>query len=90
VAITCGGEGAWVWSAGEGLARIPAFQPGGHLLDPTGCGDIFLAALFHGRLRGWPGLRAGRFAAMAAALNAYSPQLHCASSEEIERKLGGL
>jgi sugar/nucleoside kinase (ribokinase family) len=86
VAVTRGGDGAWIWS-GEGLSEVPAYEPGLRMEDPTGCGDIFLAALFHARLQGWPAARAGRFAAMAAALNAYSPQLYCASAGDVERAL---
>src|SRR5262245_54582733 len=87
VAVTRGGDGAWIYSAREGLVPVPAYRPGPRVEDPTGCGDIFLAALFHGRLAGWPAARAGRFAAMAAALNAYRPTLHCPTVEEVERAL---
>lgn len=51
------GETVWV----PGL-RVPA-------VDPTGAGDVFLAALMAGTLRGWSLLRRIRFANLAAALS---------------------
>ncbi len=51
------GETVWV----PGL-RVPA-------IDPTGAGDVFLAALMAGTLRDWPLLQRIRFANLAAALS---------------------
>ncbi|QIK68170.1 hypothetical protein G7072_19135 [Nocardioides sp. HDW12B] len=51
------GETVWV----PGL-RVPA-------VDPTGAGDVFLAALMAGTLRDWPLLQRIRFANLAAALS---------------------
>lgn len=51
------GETVWV----PGL-KVPA-------VDPTGAGDVFLAALIAGTLRGWRLLQRIRFANLAAALS---------------------
>lgn len=51
------GETAWVPSV-----RVPA-------LDPTGAGDVFLAALMAGTLREWPLAQRLRFANLCAALS---------------------
>ena len=49
--VTLGGEGCEVWE--DGLAtRVPG-TPATAVLDPTGCGDAFRAALLHGLSHGW-------------------------------------
>jgi adenosine kinase len=49
--VTLGGEGCEVWE--DGLAtRVPG-TPATAVLDPTGCGDAFRAALLHGLSQGW-------------------------------------
>lgn len=49
--VTLGAEGCEVWE--DGLAtRVPG-QQADAVLDPTGCGDAFRAALLHGLAQGW-------------------------------------
>lgn len=48
---TLGAEGCEIWMAGE-KSRIPAVQPAA-VVDPTGCGDAWRAALLYGLERGW-------------------------------------
>jgi adenosine kinase len=52
VIVTLGGDGCDVWTAGqrEHIAPVKAVE----VLDPTGCGDAFRAALLYGLERGWP------------------------------------
>jgi adenosine kinase len=51
VVVTLGGEGCEVWVRGEveRVAPVAATE----VLDPTGCGDAFRAALLYGLERGW-------------------------------------
>lgn len=49
--VTLGGEGCEVWE--EGLATKVPGTPATAVLDPTGCGDAFRAALLHGLSQGW-------------------------------------
>jgi adenosine kinase len=50
--VTLGGEGCELWVRGhrEHVAPIAAHR----VVDPTGCGDAFRAALLFGLERGWP------------------------------------
>lgn len=50
--ITLGGDGCELWVGGhrEHIAPIAAEK----VVDPTGCGDAFRAALLYGLERGWP------------------------------------
>jgi len=52
IAVTLGAEGCDLWQDGV-CARIPAIKCSS-LLDPTGCGDAFRAALLFGIEKGWP------------------------------------
>lgn len=49
--VTLGGEGCEVWEGGV-ATRVPGVQATA-VLDPTGCGDAFRAALLHGLSQGW-------------------------------------
>jgi adenosine kinase len=50
--VTLGEHGCDVWEAGQAarVAGVKAEQ----VVDPTGCGDAFRAALLHGLSQGWP------------------------------------
>ncbi|MEO7245658.1 MAG: carbohydrate kinase family protein [Rubrivivax sp.] len=52
VVVTLGAEGCDVWQRGE--RRHVAGQSASAVVDPTGCGDAFRAALLYGLERGWP------------------------------------
>ena len=52
IVVTLGAQGCEVWRQGarSALAGVAARE----VLDPTGCGDAFRAALLYGLERGWP------------------------------------
>jgi len=66
VVITLGGRGSIVYAEGT-IDRIPSFTPR-KLVDPTGCGDTYMAGYLCRRLRGSSPEEAGRFAAATATL----------------------
>jgi adenosine kinase len=49
--VTLGEQGCDVWEAGH-CTRVPGVAAT-EVVDPTGCGDAFRAALLHGLLQGW-------------------------------------
>jgi adenosine kinase len=51
VVITLAAEGCEIWTKGE-RRHVPGV-PAAAVLDPTGCGDAFRAALLYGLERGW-------------------------------------
>jgi adenosine kinase len=52
VVVTLGADGCEVWEQGQ-RTHVPGV-PAAEVLDPTGCGDAFRAALLYGLERGWP------------------------------------
>lgn len=52
VVVTLGAQGCEVWEQGE-RTLLPG-EPAAAVVDPTGCGDAFRAALLYGLERGWP------------------------------------
>jgi adenosine kinase len=52
VVVTLGAQGCELWQQGE-RTLVPGV-PARDVLDPTGCGDAFRAALLYGLERGWP------------------------------------
>jgi adenosine kinase len=52
VVVTLGAEGCDVWIRGE-RTHVPGVKADA-VVDPTGCGDAFRAALLFGLERGWP------------------------------------
>ena len=66
IVVTLAGEGCDVWQDGvrsrvEGVAAS-------EIVDPTGCGDAFRAALLYGLERGWPLERCARLGNRLGAL----------------------
>lgn len=64
VLITAGSQGSWVYQSGT-LEQIPAFAPTTSV-DPTGCGDTYIAGYLYSRLTGESSGHAARFAAQVA------------------------
>lgn len=54
--VTLGAEGCDVWEGGAAKVRVAGLSAA-TVVDPTGCGDAFRAALLHGLEQGWPLLR---------------------------------
>lgn len=50
--VTLGEQGCEVWADGQ-KTLVPGVKAA-EVLDPTGCGDAFRAALLHGIEQGWP------------------------------------
>ena len=55
IVVTLGAEGCDVWEQGE-RRHVPGVGAT-EVVDPTGCGDAFRAALLYGLERGWPLVR---------------------------------
>ena len=66
VVVTFGSRGSVICSGGR-LHRIPPVKTTG-VVDATGCGDTYLAAYLHRRLKSEDVERAGRLASAAASL----------------------
>ncbi len=52
IIVTLGAEGCDLWQQGE-CVRVPGHRVD-NVVDPTGCGDAFRAALLFGIEQGWP------------------------------------
>ena len=52
IIVTLGAEGCDLWQGGVRV-RVPGVAPDA-VVDPTGCGDAFRAALLYGIEQGWP------------------------------------
>ncbi len=76
VVVTLAEHGCDVWVRGE-CTRVPGVQAT-ELLDPTGCGDAFRAALLYGLEKGWPLARCAALGNRLGALKIASkgPQNH--------------
>jgi adenosine kinase len=76
VVVTLAEHGCDVWIRGE-CTRVPGVQAA-ELLDPTGCGDAFRAALLYGLEKGWPLARCAALGNRMGALKIASkgPQNH--------------
>lgn len=66
VIITCGSKGSLIYSKGK-FYSIPSFPPR-KLVDPTGCGDTYMAGYIYKRLKPSDINESGRFAAATASL----------------------
>jgi adenosine kinase len=65
VVVTLGAEGCDVWAT-RASARTCRAKAATEVLDPTGCGDAFRAALLYGLERGWPLERCAAWATASA------------------------
>ena len=65
--VTCGSGGALAVDSGSGeMVQIPSLRT--EVVDPTGAGDVFAAALVLGSVRGWPLAQRLRFAVLCSSL----------------------
>ena len=85
VVVTLGDGGALLCCEGR-LRHVPAVRVA-EPVDPTGCGDTFMAAYLHRRLAGEDPLRAARFATAVAALALQRSGPFRGTSEDAERLL---
>ena len=76
VVVTLGAEGCEVWEQGQ-VQRVPGVRAEA-VVDPTGCGDAFRAALLYGLEHGWPLARCAALGNQIGALKIASagPQNH--------------
>lgn len=65
--VKLGSRGALLSPTADEMSRIDAIKPPGPIVDTTGAGDAFYAALLAGLLRGLDPADAGRIAAAAGA-----------------------
>ena len=66
VVVTLGAEGCEIWQEGQ-RSHVPAVEATS-VVDPTGCGDAFRAALLYGLERGWSLERCARLGNRLGAL----------------------
>ena len=85
VVVTLGAEGCDVWEQGR-RARVPGVKAAA-IVDPTGCGDAFRAALLYGLERGWT---LSRCAALGNRLGAIKIASAGPQNHVIERASVGL
>lgn len=64
--ITCGGRGSLILAEGR-VYRVPSV-PARRVVDPTGCGDTFMAGYIYQRLKSRDIDTAGRFGALMASM----------------------
>ncbi len=64
--VTLGAQGCDVWE--DGRRTSVAGLPAAAVVDPTGCGDAFRAAMLYGLERGWPLLRCAELGNRLGAL----------------------
>lgn len=85
VVVTLGEHGCEVWIQGE-RQHVPGVKAQA-VIDPTGCGDAFRAALLYGLERGWPLTRCAELGNRLGALKiaCSGPQNH-----RIDRAMLGL
>ena len=85
VLVTLGSDGALVFGEGR-LDHVPAV-PVAEPVDPTGCGDTFMAAYLHRRLAGDDPVTASVFATAVAALALQCSGPFLGTSEDAEQLL---
>ena len=64
--VTLGGQGSEVWEDGIKV-HVPVVEAA-QVVDPTGCGDAFRAALLFGLEKGWPLARCAQLGSQLGAL----------------------
>jgi adenosine kinase len=79
------GEGCDVWIDGE-RTHVPGVKAI-EVLDPTGCGDAFRAALLYGLERGWP---LDRCAALGNRIGAREDRHRGGQNHRLDRQALGI
>jgi adenosine kinase len=76
VVVTLGAQGCEIWTNGQ-CTSVPPVTPQA-VVDPTGCGDAFRAALLYGLERGWSLARCADLGNRLGALKvaSHGPQNH--------------
>jgi adenosine kinase len=85
VIVTLGAEGCDLWEQGV-CTRVPGVQAAA-VLDPTGCGDAFRAALLYGLERDWP---LARCVALGNQVGAIKIAQHGCQNHVLDRQALGL
>lgn len=88
VIITMGSRGSLVYAEGI-LHKIPSWSPR-KLVDPTGCGDTYMAGYLYERLKGTPPEIAAKFAAAMATLKLEGPGPFKGSKADVDALLSSL
>ena len=83
---TLGARGSLVFAGGQ-RHEVPCVEPEG-VVDPTGCGDAYRAALLYGIVHGWDWPTTGRLGAVMGAIKIAQrgAQNHAPSREDIEAR----
>jgi len=84
--VTLGAQGSLLLAAGQRL-EVPCVQADS-VIDPTGCGDAYRAALLYGIAHGWDWMNTGKLAAVMGAIKVAhrGAQNHKAGRDEIEMR----
>ncbi len=85
VIVTLGADGCDLWEQGV-CTRVPGVQASA-VLDPTGCGDAFRAALLYGLERDWP---LARCVALGNQVGAIKIAQHGCQNHLLDRRALGL
>lgn len=85
IVITLGSRGSLIYSKGK-FHRIPSFHPK-KIVDPTGCGDTYMAGYLFKRLKSFPIFEAGNFAAAVASLKMERYGSFKGTEEDVEKFL---
>jgi adenosine kinase len=81
--VTRGGDGSWIFTAGERLQIPPVAAKA---VDPTGCGDAYRAGLLYGLENGLDWETTGRVASLIGAIKIeqHGPQNHQFTLDEFK------
>ncbi len=84
--VTLGAQGSLLLAAGQRL-EVPCVQADS-VIDPTGCGDAYRAALLYGIAQGWDWMNTGKLAAVMGAIKIAhrGAQNHKTGRDEIETR----
>lgn len=85
VIITAGSKGSLIYSEGKSY-MFPSFSHG-NIVDPTGCGDTYMAGYINMRLRGHTIDESGRFSAGISSLKLQNHGPFRGTKEEVQNLL---